>query len=356
MTRAYGYLCYGGVELSNEDRARSYITDGLLGAQFRPFSGCSPCAALDDGYSEYVSPIADGIWYDDSIPASAEFFGIMPGRIEVLTSLSRQVTRSVNGGGVLSPVTLSPRILTFTGTMLATSLAGMQYGSSWVQEVLSGSSCSFGCSGDDVTYLPACPDEDYDPNLAFRKLIDCGIVDGPVFSPVDSDIPECYLTQVSFQIASSSGYRFGIGETLLDEELSTTLAASYETAQWRNGGVVVIDLTNNGSVDATDIVVEGRISLDGSCPVTGDAASVAPSWTYTIPTIAPGDRLIIDGLRRRARYYDASCQQEVSGLPYIDFSGPWKAPEIGPCTTMCVELSIDAGTVDVNMTGHLREV
>ena len=105
----------------------------------------------------------------------------------------------------------------------------------------------------------------------------------------------------------------------------------------------------------TNIVITGQISLDGGCPVTGDGASVPPTFTYTIPTLAAEDRIVIDGTTRRITYYDASDKFATSGLPYITFSGPFIWPDVGPCTTMCLTITSSGGAATATVDSYLRE-
>lgn len=354
MSTMFGYLCSGGYEVGNADRVSSYIRSGFLGGSYTAY--CAECPAILDDAEFYSDPSSDGApWYDGAFLDSADFLGVLPLRMELLPVLRRQMSNNALDGGTLGPQRLSARVLTFEGLLLARSGPGMAYGERWLNEALSGDACRNGCDGDEAIILPACPEASYEPSdRAFRSLVGVGCIDGPVFAPLGK-FPEYKVQQVTFQLAASQPYLFTLAEDIISDDLSTNLAGSMTIPQWVDGGTFVIDITNEGVVDATDIVIEGRISLDGTCPVSGIGSSVAPSWTYPIATLGPGDRLIIDGRRRRVTYYDASCKEAGPGYHLIDFDGPWKNPDVGPCTTFCVSATIASGTVALDVNGHLRQ-
>lgn len=341
----------GGYELANTDRASVYIRSGFLGGSYMAY--CDECSAIDDTYSDPSTDEAP--WYDGAFLGSDDFLGVLPLRIEPLETIGRTMGSRAGDGGVLSPLRLSPRVISFEGLLLARSGMGMAYGQQWLAEALSGTACRDGCEGDEVIILPACPSDDYTPSdRAFRSLVGVGIVDRPVYAPLGG-FPEYKVQQVAFQLAASQPYLFTLAEDIISDDLSTNLAGAMTIPQWVDGGTFVIDITNEDTVDATDIVITGRISLDGTCPVSGLGSSVPPSWTYTIPTLAPGDRLVIDGRRRRVSYYDASCKTASPGLSLLTLDeGPVKQPDVGPCTTFCVSATIGTGEVALDVNGHLR--
>jgi hypothetical protein len=138
--------------------------------------------------------------------------------------------------------------------------------------------------------------------------------------------------------------------------LQTPLACSLTTPEWGDGGTFVIDITNEELTAATDITITGQISLDGDCPVDGLGTSVPPSFTYTIPTLGPEDRIVIDGQRRQARYWDSSCKAWTSALPFVEWEGPWVFPDAGICTTLCLTLEIGGGEATVTVDAMNREL
>lgn len=361
MNKVENFLCIGGVEVANGNRLTSYLQAGLLSASYQGF--CDPCSAIDDGLVDYISPIVDAApWYDANVQASSEFFGILPNSVEVLSAFSRSVTNRPSGGGSIGKLRLRPRVLNFRGMLLATTGPGMTYGESWLREVLAGNRCAEGCSGDEVIYLPACPDPDYDdPRTAFRRLVGAGVTDGPEFAGVDN-FPECKLQQVAFQMVSESGYIYRLPERCLDAEpiepaYDAPISCSLTTLEWAEGGTFKVLIENTGTTTATDIIITGQISLDGSCPVSGLGTSVPPSWSYTIPTLEPDAKLVIDGVHRDVLHYDPSDKFWSSGYAYLDIPpGPFRFPDVGPCTTVCMTIDKVTGDVEATVDTSLREV
>lgn len=349
----YGYGCLGGIEFANDSRFSAYLRNGLLGAFYQ--ANCDECEAVTDG-DVYASPASDPApWYDPQLLGSDEFLGLGALEITVGPVLSRSMASSAVQGGVLSPVRLGPRTVTVSGLLGASSPAGMAYGQRWLNEVLSGSYCEDG-GGDELVLLPVCPEASYLPvDRAFRMLVGAGIVQGPEISKFQN-FPFYKVTQVAFQLSASEPYLFGLAEEILSGTITaTTDQGAFSVPEWVDGAAFVIDITNDTDSTVEDVVVTGRISLDGSCPVSGDAASVPPSWTYTIPTMEAGARIVIDGRRNDALWYDPSCKEPSSGLPHMTFDGPFKNAEIGPCTTACVSIDVGTGEVEAVVNAHLRE-
>lgn len=351
------YLCVGGIEVANGNRLSAYIQAGLLGANYQ--ANCEPCSAIDDGIVTYSSPFTDDApWVDPNIWASDEFLGVLPTRVEVQPVFARNVTNRPSGGGSIGKLRLRPRVMNFQGLLLASTPQGMAYGESWLREVLAGNRCADGCSGDEIIYLPVCPEVDYlDTREAFRRLVGAGVTDGPTLAPL-GNFPEGKVQQVTFQLVSQSQYIYRLSERCLDEQnVSTGVSCSLTTLEWAQGGTYKILLENTGTTTATNITVQGQISLDGSCPVSGAGMSVPPSWSYTIPTLEPDAKMLIDGVYRNVLHYDPGDKFWSSGFAYMDIpDGPFRWPDVGPCTTMCVEVERATGTVLATVDTSLREV
>lgn len=347
-----------GTEVAYAGRTATYIRNGLVGQGWTASNNCDECDIITDG-DVYVDPATDDApWYDPMVMASTEFFGIVPTRIDLLTTLSRQVANKVNGGGVVGPLSLKPRVLTFQGLMVASSQGGMVYGDRWLNEVLAGSACLDGCATDEATILPACPTDEYldydDANLYLRRLLDVGIVEGPTFQPVN-DLPECYISGVSFQLAAGQPYLFSPGIPCAEDVAVSTDAEDptcclIETNSWPGDAVAVITLTADTA--ATNIHLEGKPTFDGQCPV----ADAMPAWELDIPVLEKGGVLTIDGARRQIRYRDPSLKIERSGIHLTSFEGPLLYPEVHPCSEFCICATADTGTVTMTVEKIIREL
>lgn len=358
--RLESFACLGSVEIANLARSFAYANNVGGVAGFMPSSAC-PCGAYDEG--DYTTPDDTANnpapWYDATRPDSEEFYGVLASNFRLSESpLSREVSPKASVGSKVGPMRYSHRLLTLEGHVLASSPRGMAYGERWLTEALRGNPCADGsCAADDLLIVPACPSDPADYTGSFRTLVNVGLVDGPLFSPEVSN--EAVLQRVDFSLVAGLPWLYHPAQVLLNNvetNYGSTLNALLTTSEWMGDGTFYIKIANNGLNDATDIVITGQISIDGDCPVTGDATSVPPSFTYEIPSLLSGDSITIDGMRRRVTYYDASCKQASSGLPYIDFTGPWRWPDVGPCTSMCLSFDNADGDLTVYVEGRLREM
>lgn len=350
------FLCFGGVEISNHARVATYITNvGVPGASVEV--DCA-CPSLDTGFSLPATDPAP--WYEPSRPESLDFLGFLATNMELPPVGSRGAGPAGSVGTALSPPNLAGRILQVSGTLWARSAEGMAYGERWIQAVLRGSPCTEGdCPQDDILILPACPESvGYDLQEYLRTLVGAGLVDGPVFGPISDRTPECHMQQCSFVLAASMPWFYHQPTRCLDAESlgAEALICALTTPEWMGEGTFRVELENTGSTDATNMVVTGTISLDGLCPTGGLAASVPYTFRYEIPTLAPGAKVVVDGARRRATYYNPSSRNNEPALPYINFTGPWRWPDVGPCTTMCVTIEGETGTVAVTADSYLKEL
>lgn len=344
------YACLGGNELANLPRVIAYG-----GCEF--FDRACPCAALDD--EVFDTPATDPApWYDANYPESADFFGFLPESITLSPTATRSVSAVSGPGSFIGPERLSGRVVDVVGWMVAQNLEGMWWGEKWLTEALRGTPCT-DCVTDTLELLAFCrePDElislpDYSGD--FRTLVCAACVDGPRFEEI-SDAPDYVVVQTQFQFVSQMPWLFLPALSELSGAalaLATPLSAGLTTTQWMEG-TFVIEVT--ATTDLTDLVITGRVSLDGDCPVSDPGTSVMPCFTYSIAEMKAGDRVLIDGRRRQASYIDASEKYPTSLLPHLDFSGPFVWPDAGLCTTVCTSLEVATGSATVDVDTYLRE-
>ncbi|HZP15583.1 MAG TPA: hypothetical protein VFA96_07160, partial [Nocardioides sp.] len=206
------YLTLGGLEIANSLRTLSYLR--VLGHPAQPtlqyplpfyeglgysdlysdLYGSDPyvvgnlgcyCSVLDTG--PYARPSYDPApWYDPDRPESDDFLGLRLD-LELVPAAKRPVTPLVRGGASVGAVTYGVRVLQATGEAYAMSRAGMEYGERWLARALLGSA---GCGDDVAVILPTCPPDDVDdPDGYLRELAGIGVVDGPVFTVIDAELP-----------------------------------------------------------------------------------------------------------------------------------------------------------------------
>lgn len=348
--KASAFLCLGSTEVSNDARVQAYVeANGITGVTM----GDCACAAYDEGYTNVIG---EAPWYEPTRSESLDFMGFRADAINLLPTYGRRVTQVGRKGSQIGPLTTKGQIVSVAGTLWATSSDGMSYGERWLREVLKGSPCNGeGCPGDDLIYLPSCPEDDgYDADSRFRTLVNVGIVDGPVFSQVQ-ELPECHIQQAVFTLVSSSPWTYHPTVRCLDainlgEFYGDPLDCSLTTPDWMGHGTFIIDIASIDTADVTDITITGRLSPEGNC----DENSIPPSFVYNIPILEPEDRVVIDGMRGQVLLYDASEKVSRPGLPLFDWSGPWIFPDVPPCSTMCITVS-GSGDAEVTVDSVLRE-
>lgn len=342
------YLCLSGFELADVARVTSY-------GECEFFDGACPCPALDSEI--YVSPELDPApWYNALYPESADFLGLLPSSITLSAPATRPVSPAAAEGSFVGPQRLAGRVVEVTGWMVARTTEAMWWGQRWLSEALS-RRCE-GCADDTLQVLPFCRDEvGYDYAQDFRTLVNVASVDGPRWKEL-SDDPSYLIVETQFQLTSSMPWLYLPPVRCLEDEpvgggSDPATTCSLTTPQWRDG-TFVIDITATTAV--TDILITGKVSLDGDCPVSDPGTSVMDCFTYLVEEMAADDRLVIDGTRRQAYFYDASEKFATPLLPRLDFEGPFRWPDVQDCTTVC--LSIEAGTGDATATvdTYLREL
>lgn len=331
------YLAVGGVEVANAMRTLTYLrvlnhpvvptlAHPALVAEgegysdlYSDFYGSDPypvanlacyCDAVDFG--PYARPSYDSApWWDPYRPEADEFLGARLD-LTLVPAAKRGATALVRGGAVMGSLSAGPRILQAEGELYALSPAGMEYGERWLTRALAGGP---GCEDDTAVVLPSCAAD------GFRELAGIGLVDGPVFSQVDPELPECVVELVSFQMAA--------GDPWL-RKVSTLFAGSLEA-----GGRHSERVTAPPSADSAVVVtVAGGSAGDGT--TIGASGDVDASYEVVGLT----DEVTLDSARRRAT---------GDGFAALDFTGPpsWLVVPAGG--TMVVDVRAGSSAVAVRV-------
>ncbi|MYR64408.1 hypothetical protein GTY54_52090 [Streptomyces sp. SID625] len=181
------YMSYGDVEVVNHSRLNVYLD--TVGSPLTEWAGCGcptfTAATLEQlPYTTPGDPSSPAPWYDEDVPESTEFAGVMVLQVDGLDDypVQRTVTGGISGGGAIGPARALPRTITVTALVLGSTCCGVDYGLHWLGEVLQGCG-SGGCDGDCLTLYNCCPGEALDP-AAFnekhrRTLRRVSLVDGP---------------------------------------------------------------------------------------------------------------------------------------------------------------------------------
>lgn len=211
--RLQSYLTYGTTEIANASRTFTYISN--LGLPIpATFTSCD-CPTADE--NTYTTPESDPApWYDPDREESADFLGLFAHEARLDPVVVRAVTPKSMLGSVVGPLRPKHRIASVRGLMFARSETAMSYGERWLNDILGG--VLTGCSTDSLTVLLACPQSETEI-VPWRTLRRVGIVDGPSIGPA-SQLPECYVSEVTFQLAAGVPYLLHDEASCLDVVIS----------------------------------------------------------------------------------------------------------------------------------------
>lgn len=154
------------VEVINNARTLAYIARG---DQPRPSGSwvineaawCDTHACAEFNEGDYTYPtdfdVNPAPWADPGVPASGEFFGLLlDGGSMVLEPAWSSRRR---GSSVYDPQEYTPRLLTITGTIIASSARGTMFGEEWIARTLLGRGCNGRTAMFDARVMKHCPDE-----------------------------------------------------------------------------------------------------------------------------------------------------------------------------------------------------
>jgi len=214
-----GYLCLGGNEVLNNERAAAYVGginqgDDCTGAGGA--IGCDRCPDLPEalGHDPYISPaVDDAPWYDPARSASADFLGVMGGSIEGLTSttFTRTPVPLIGLGSSIGPLHRAHREMAFTVTAVARSECGLSYGMEWLARALSADPCQAGCNGVEAVIFACCPEDIAATgiNAELRHLYNVGILNGPNVAERVWVTDSLMWATVTFTLVAGNPYIFG---------------------------------------------------------------------------------------------------------------------------------------------------
>jgi len=383
------YLCLAGTEIANEVRTLSYLLRGLAGSGFEvATNGAADPASLVSGYSDiysdiytadvsfasvlacycsdlddpsnFVSPAADHApWYDSTIPASGEFFGVGLETVDLGPTQLRAVTARSSGGGSMGRLRAKPRTMQFAGHMYASTPRGMAYGERWLNMVLAGSMCEAE-GGDTAEVLPACGDGATGAASGFRTLYEVGLVDGPVFTPIlGHGGPGHRMQQVAWQLVAANPYlhrQYGSAPTVIP----LTTAGAYvsvpiSTTEW--GGEVAVTLDIEAVGDLTSMEIAARPMIPGDDCTYNPALTVNTCAAYIVNHLDNGNILTIDATSRRVSEWDDTSKSSKSGFDALVFASPFPWIIVPPCSMVCVTLRLaGTGHANVTVTAEAREL
>lgn len=256
MTMAPTYACFGCVEFAHNQRTQAYVAWACRTGKFKgdpkgllmmSRSWCS-CPADDE---DWDNPIDDQVcWYDPAIPESADFLGIVIEQVEGVraSSFKRELTDALNGGSVLGSPTIPGKQLVFDIFIIATSIAGQNYGIQWLERQFeddqrcpaSGSTCA-SCQGQLLTLRTHCydntlPVEDQPVDKGLHSWAAAGTIDG--FKPDEA--------------------RYPVGRANCEKVLAGTLTVATES----------FDSYSTEPVSTVEVCIDSAFTALGNCPLT----------------------------------------------------------------------------------------
>lgn len=334
------YLAYGNMEIANAARTYAYLKRFLPTKVWVAGDSCTTCPALGGPFS---SPASDNAsWYDSSRQSSGFFYGLVLDSIVLPPVLSRSAKPLANGGQSLGRMTVKGRTVQVSGAMFGATESALEYGAHWLAKALAGD-CADPCGLSDLCLLPACPEANQ--TVRWRHLPLSGLIDGPTISIVDG-IDGTLMRTVAFQLGSQAGYLFADPTTLLSRGLpaATTVCGIASTTQWIGDATTRITVVAGGPSFVTGLSISAApLRSNESCP-----SPSAPVVSFTVPQLAPGSQLVIDGAKRSALVTEVSSGDIIGGLDVINTGGiPLDWIDVGQCARVCICLratTVNPGT------------
>lgn len=328
-TKIPAWIRLDGVEIANWARTSEYLAAGLAGPRLHLHEscGCGYLYRVDGQQRTFHSPSLDPApWYDPLRPESSQFLGLVINNIQNDPVTTHSVSDLVGpfGGSVLSPTQTIGRRLTVTGSIVASSCAGRDYGVEWLSDRLGDPSCD-SCALSTIEYREVCPPADgsYDEMgywIAYRS----GVTAGPTITPGDL---LCNLTDVSWTWTSEVGYLYKPAETVIPSTVlapADTTSACMDFVEWFcgvGGGLqcatisppiagawaAIITINSPDGVGGIDIATYKRCPPDLTVDVPESIIRVA-NLTGT---------LIIDSSLQMITHIDVDGQTVSDGTSYI---------------------------------------
>lgn len=176
-----GWFCLGGTEIVNNPRAEDYTRtspcganwfrgpycSGLRNALMTPDDFLSPGDSrfLPQGGYEYTNLQDEAPWFDPMVPnfAATEFLGVYCISVDGLDDDTTEAvaTERITGGGVIGAQRDRAKVMRFRVILTALTERGLEYGRTWLANMLRESTCSVhengSCGTASLTFFTMCP-------------------------------------------------------------------------------------------------------------------------------------------------------------------------------------------------------
>lgn len=158
-----GFLSVGGNEVVNSERTYGYANSTDCPVQWLDDPECGQVADAEGDEAYLFGNIDDAPWYDSDISdLSSRFLGLYGVDIAGLSDSTRSavVTQRNGDGAVVSGYRHGPREVRVRGWMTAMGTDALEYGMTWLRNVLEPSACGQHgsvCGESDAAFFVDCP-------------------------------------------------------------------------------------------------------------------------------------------------------------------------------------------------------
>lgn len=354
------YLAFGGVEVSNAERTRRYLELGLGPKNIAVVASgaCAAIVAVEQGGVNAVSPSADPApWYSASVAESAGFLGFVVDSVEGLDAqIALSVEDRLRVGAVLGTPLRKARVLRFTGYLLATSCAALEYGRAWLAKTLT-ATCDATCGGATLRMRRVCPPGGYPNAWGVRTGYGAALLEAPtVVSTPDGC---CDYAEVTFSIVLANPDLYAdatnvLAPTAIQPSLG---AAGIAFCDWLTGQPaaqsVAVTAPSSGAASGVVTITTGASPVNGvavwagytvapdealfpsDCLYPSSLAGAPMPLPQTCPavvrfgTVPPNTVLVVDGAQRAV--YMVNGDQQVDASSLLDVSAGAPDWPVVPC-------------------------
>lgn len=346
MTNAAGplpWMVVDGIEVGNAARTYEYLRNGLLvpASGILQLGDTYPCDVLYNevgGGPTFVDPIADPApWYHPDFPESFDFLGLIIANIEGIEGVvARTVTPRLGGieGAALGPSHEGVRELIVTGSLVARSTSGLDYGFRWLSDVLSPANCDL-CQVFPCIVRNACPPGS-DTALGRYLIYDVGLTAGPHWVDEAINVADygCDLRDVTFTVTAENPYLYRhpaacLGPEFVGEDINCGDPEAPDVCTWLFGPpgaqhCCMVSPPSIGTlgtiitIDSPDGVGGLTIGTYKNCPPSG---SDLPILELQVEDVPAGGVFVIDSAQRKCTLTTTDPTTgdpvTVDGIPYL---------------------------------------
>lgn len=343
-----GYLSVGGNEIVNNARTRG-IAESAQPCPMYWLKGdtCETMnAALFEQAPYTYEAIEQAPWYDQDVPASADFFGFFAYSITEALDSTRTVPRTegITHGGVLGRTRKATKTMRVRGILIGRGLRAVEYGQAWLSAAIDPGACGqhgSECGLTDVQWFADCPpprgsvidpetneprsqtDEEYRETVEqdVRYLHDAAAISGPLILNTlesggfvgyevevifgaerpwvygitrDVNLPPTVpliVQDIPYNLVPYPSAELAAGEVITSRNSALNPSVETDAASWVSAQNIITAAQVVGA-RSTDIAAVGlasyRVTFTATAAGANAAASIAAQQTVTLPAVSKG--------------------------------------------------------------------